>query len=276
MQSRYTLISLLTLLIAFPTTILINPLSDDSKSDRLQLTSPNDLSENTDAVASHQVQAIIPTSEQLVDGAISVLSKGWKGMDHNEREAFLALFDPAGTGDIDGQFVEIVLNNYQLIREELGREIAVLYESDSNKCQDMRLYYTDLFTLHVCPYFLVETNEVRKARTLVHEMAHTALLVTDRPYYRPTSEAYTQLTPNGSWMAQLPIVGPVLREFQGRDTLYHPDAYAHFTVAVSGQPVAMGMYVNHHQVPESAGETEIDSQPLASDSLVVDSWILGS
>ncbi len=229
---------------------------------------------NAEIMVNQQVQAIIPTSEQLVDGAIAVLSKGWMGMSPAEREAFLALYDPAGTGEIDEGFVEAVLVNYQIIREELSREIAVVYEPEDDKCEDMRLYYTDLVKLHVCPYYLMEKDEIRKARTLIHEMAHKALLVMDRPYYRPTSEAYAQLTPNGSWMAQLPVVGRVIREIQHSDTLYHPDAYAHFTVAVSGQPVAMGMYASHHQTARTAGE--IVTQPLATDPQVVDSWTLGS
>ena len=229
---------------------------------------------NAEIMVNQQVQAIIPTSEQLVDGVIAVLSKGWMGMSPAEREAFLALYDPAGTGEIDEGFVEAVLVNYQIIREELSREIAIVYEPDNNKCEDMRLYYTDLVKLHVCPYYLTEKDEIRKARTLIHEMAHKALLVMDRPYYRPTSEAYAQLTPNGSWMAQLPVVGRVIREIQHSDTLYHPDAYAHFTVAVSGQTVAMGMYASHHQTARSAGE--IVTQPLATDPQVVDSWTLGS
>jgi hypothetical protein len=229
---------------------------------------------NAEIMVNQQVQATIPTSEQLVDGAIAVLSKGWMGMSPAEREAFLALYDPAGTGEIDEGFVEAVLVNYLLIREELGGEITVVYEPEDDKCEDMRLYYTDLVKLHVCPYYLMEKDEIRKARTLIHEMAHKALLVMDRPYYRPTSEAYAQLTPNGSWMAQLPVVGRVIREIQHSDTLYHPDAYAHFTVAVSGQPVAMGMYASHHQTARSAGE--IVTQPLATDPQVVDSWTLGS
>ncbi len=226
-----------------------------------------------ETLVSQQVQAIVPTSEQLVGEAIDVLSKGWGEMNQAEREAFLALYDPAGTGEVDQAFVQTVLANYQKIQEELSEEVAVAYEPDSEKCEGRRLYYTDLLKLHVCPYFLTEDNEIRKARTLIHEMAHNALLVMDRPYYRPTNEAYAQLTPNGSWMAQLPVIGPVIREIQQNDTLYHPDAYAHFTVAASGQPVAAGMYVSHHHT--SAASSEVVPQPVATDLQVVDSWILG-
>jgi hypothetical protein len=99
-------------------------------------------------------------------------------------------------------------------------------------CEGKRLYYTDLVKIHVCPYFNLEDNLNRKARALVHEIAHKALLVTDRHYFRPTSKAYLTLTPKGPWTAQLPIVGKLFRELAHSDTLFHPDAYAHFAVAV--------------------------------------------
>jgi hypothetical protein len=65
-------------------------------------------------------------------------------------------------------------------------------------------------------------------------MTHKALLVSDRAYYRPTSKQYAKLTPNGSWAAQLPLVGRVLREVLRGDTLYHPDAYAHYALLNAG------------------------------------------
>lgn len=271
MQSRRNLLALTTIVPILLTAILIHEVAH---AHGLQEGSAARETGNADIMVGQQIQAIIPMSEQLVDGAIAVLSKGWSGMSPAEREAFLALYDPAGTGEIDEGFVEEVLVNYQIIQEELSREIAVVYEPEDKKCVDMRLYYTDLIKLYVCPYYLTEKDEIRKARTLIHEMAHKALLVMDRPYYRPTNEAYAQLTPNGSWMAQLPVVGPVIREIQHSDTLYHPDAYAHFTVAVSGRPVAMGMYVSHHQTAGTAGE--MVTQSLATDPQVIDSWTLGS
>ena len=105
-------------------------------------------------------------------------------------------------------------------------------------------------------------------------MTHIALRVKDRPYYRPTSKAYAELTPKGSWLNELPVIGPVIREVVASDTLYHPDAYAHFTIAVSVQPVAMGMYVSHHQTAGTVGETA--TQPLATGQQVVDSWTLAN
>ena len=183
-----------------------------------------------------KMRTIQPLSKEMVDQAIIALSKGWTGMSSNEKEAFLLLYDPADTGDIDDEFLDKVLDNYRKIREVLDEDIRISYEPESSKCEGMRLYFIDLATLHICPYFLTEPNEVRQARTFIHEMAHKALLVTDRPYYRPTSKVYKTLTPNGSWAAQLPVIGRVVREIAGSDTLYHPDAYAHYALAVSGQP----------------------------------------
>jgi hypothetical protein len=241
MQSRWKLLVLITIIPILLTATFVHEVAQ-----ALDLHEGSAAGEtvNPGTIVNQQVQALIPTSEQLVDGAIAVLSDGWKGMSPAEKEAFLTLYDPAGTGDIDEEYVQAVLTNYQKIREELDKEIAVAYEPNNEKCEGMRLYYTDLVKLHVCPYFLTERNERRKARTMIHEMAHTALLVTDRPYYRPTNKAYAQLTPRGSRLAQLAVVGPVIREIQGSDTLYHPDAYAHFAIAISGQLGAMGMYVS--------------------------------
>ena len=229
---------------------------------------------NDNTLVSQQIQAIIPASQQLVDEAIAILSKGWMEMSQPEQEAFLALYDPAGTGEVDQEFIEATLVNYQRIQEALKREITVVYEPESEKCEGMRLYYTDLLKLHVCPYFLTEGNEMRKARTLIHEMAHIALIVRDRPYYRPTNKAYALLTPNGSRLAQLPVVGPLIREIQQNDTLYHPDAYAHFTIAVSGQPVNPDMYASQQRPANTAEETM--PQPAAVSSQAVDSWTLAS
>jgi hypothetical protein len=181
----------------------------------------------------------------MVDKAVVVLAMGWTGMSPQEREAFLNLYDPAGTGEIDDEFVQQVLSNYQKIRDALGNDFNVKYAGDSEMCDGMRLYYTDILNIHVCPYFLTETDDTRKARTLVHEMSHIALKVKDRAYYRPTSKAYAKLTPNGSWLTQLPVIGPVIREIAASDTLYHPDTYAHFALAMSGHDGTMDKYLDN-------------------------------
>ena len=184
--------------------------------------------------AAEQVRALRPFSLRLVDGAISSLSQGWSGMNQVERDIFLQLYDPSGTAGIDEQYVVKVLENYRKIRATLDSDIEVVYVGQGGACKEQRLYYTDLVRLYVCPYFFVENNEGRKARTLIHEMAHISLLVVDRPYYVPTSEQYAELTPNGSWITEVPLVGCVAREVLRGDTLYHPDAYAHFALLNAG------------------------------------------
>jgi hypothetical protein len=184
--------------------------------------------------ATEQVGALTPLSLQLVDGAISSLSQGWSGMSQAERDTFLHLYDPAGTGEVDALYVVEVLGNYRKIRATLAANVEVVYAGQSAICTDQRLLYTDLSRLYVCPFFFEQENDARKARNLIHEMAHIALLVVDRPYYVPTSEQYAELTPNGSWITDVPLVGRVAREVLRSDTLYHPDAYAHFALLNAG------------------------------------------
>ena len=185
-------------------------------------------------LADEQVEALTPLSLQLVDGAILVLDQGWSGMSRAQRDTFLALYDPAGTGEVDAQYVAKVLANYRKIRATLAADVEVVYATQSTVCTDQRLIYTDLSRLYVCPFFFEQENDARKARKLIHEMAHISLLVVDRPYYIPDSEQYAELTPNGSWITEVPLVGRVAREVLRGDTLYHPDAYAHFALLNAG------------------------------------------
>jgi hypothetical protein len=99
-------------------------------------------------------------------------------------------------------------------------------------CTNKRLYYTWWSNIHVCPYFSRETDTTRKARDLVHELAHNAMLALDRPYYSPTSADYRKLTPRGHWTAQIPVLGAAARAISRSDTLYHPDAYSYFAFEV--------------------------------------------
>ncbi len=184
---------------------------------------------------SEQIQSLIPRSRALVDQAIDALSGGLANLTPAQRALFNQLFDPGNTGDIDQQFVADVLANYRRIRDRLEAPLTVIRVSESNHCQDQRLYYTDLSTLYVCPYFETEKNPDRKARVLIHEAAHMSLLVVDRPYFHKNtySTRYRALTPRGPWTARLPLVGPLCREIAHGDTLFHPDAYAWFAVEVA-------------------------------------------
>lgn len=213
-------------------------------------------------LAVQQLQVITPMSINMVDKATIVLSGGWSAMNPAEQEVFRQIYDPSNTGDIDDQYLMEVLQNYQRIRTVFDSEIKVEYEPNSRICIGQRLYYTDLSKLHVCRQFLFERDAYRKARTLIHEVAHKALLALDRPYYGPASPEYVVLSPRGLWSAQLPLVGPVFRELSRRDTLYHPDAYAHFARAVSGQPGAIDLYLylDHENAEPVANEHDISSE----------------
>lgn len=206
-------------------------------------------------VLEEEIQALTMISDQMIVAAMSDLSEGWAGMDLAERETFLKLFDPSSTGDIDETFVQTVSDNYAKIRRRLILGVPVLPASAGGPCAAQRLYYTDLLHLHVCPYFFEEPNEIRKARTLIHEAAHMALLVRDRPYYRPTSDRYRVLTPRGPKAGQWLLIGPFLRELAAKDTLYHADAYAHFALAASSLPGAeqYGQSTRPSTPPMSAG-----------------------
>jgi hypothetical protein len=205
----------------------------------------------------------------MVDEAMTVLKQGWVHMSPEEKEIFLTLYDPAGSGEVDAEFVQHVIDNYEKIQRTLGRDISVVYEPDNDFCSGKRLYFTVLNTIRVCPYFFSESDDTRKARALVHEVAHIALFVRDRPYYRPTSKALAQLTPRGPWTAQLPLIGPLVREMVAADTLYHPDTYAHFAQAMSGQPGVMDAYLD--QGPVAPVDVNLDEQQAMRG--VTDSWL---
>jgi hypothetical protein len=183
-----------------------------------------------DAKVLEEVEDLIPVGLQMVQSAEAVLSQGYSEMSPEEQDQFERIFDPSGSGTIDNDFVEGVLSNYQKIESRLEESFAFQYEEESDICDNMRLYYTDFIKIHICPYYKREGDSVRKARVLVHEVGHIALLAVDRPYYDPKSYSsrYNKLTLNGSWANQIPLVGRVFREISHNDTLYHPDAYAWF------------------------------------------------
>ena len=183
-----------------------------------------------DAKVLEEVENLVPVGLQMVQSAEAVLSQGLSEMSLEERDQFERIFDPSGSGEIDDAYIEDVLNNYRKIESRLEKSFVLQYEEESDMCDNMRLYYTDFFKIHICPYYIGEEDSVRKARVLVHEVGHIALLAGDRPYYDPKSYSsrYNKLTPNGSWANQIPLIGKIFREISQSDTLYHPDAYAWF------------------------------------------------
>jgi hypothetical protein len=183
-----------------------------------------------DAKVLEEVESLIPLGLHMVKSAEDVLSQGYSEMSPKERDQFERIFDPSESGEIDDDFIKAVLNNYRKIESRLERSFVLQYEAESDICDNMRLYYTDFIKIHICPYYKSEGDTVRKARVIVHEVGHIALLAGDRPYYDPKSYSsrYNKLTPNGSWANRIPLVGKVFREISHSDTLYHPDAYAWF------------------------------------------------
>ncbi|MFQ5420843.1 MAG: hypothetical protein ACE5EY_10840 [Anaerolineae bacterium] len=220
-----------------------------------------------------QVQSLTPRSIEMVDNALAVLGQGWSGMSAAEKEAFLTLADPAGTGEVDAAYVQAAATNYRKIRRALTHGVPIIFEADSAHCMGQRLYYVMLASLHVCPFFLTEPDGARKARSLIHEYAHLALHVRDRPYYRPTSKAFAALTPRGPRLSRVSIVGPIVREIAASDTLFHPDTYAHFALAMSGEPGALEKYLDPSQ---EMAIVRLDGTPPdhGPDYQVMDSWLL--
>lgn len=177
-----------------------------------------------------EIDALIPGCQEKVNFAAEALSQGWDELTPEEQQLFNRIFDPAETGKIDGAFIATVADNYRRIGQRLEQPLPMVYEPDSDRCQMMRLFYTDGVTIHICPYFNEDEIPGRKERSLIHEAAHQALLVVDRPYYDPKSYStrYQALTPTGSKGSEIPLIGPIIRELCHCDTLYHPDAYAWF------------------------------------------------
>lgn len=202
-------------------------------------------------------QTVVALSVRMVNNAVDLLSEGGSAMTPAEQAAFDMIFDPSDTGQIDETFVKEVRDNLLRIRSVLESRFRVRYATDSRHCVGQRLYYTDLVSVTVCPYFLVEQNEVRKARGLVHEIAHMALVAVDRPYFVPGSEAYQKLTPRGSRHGQLPLIGRLLGEITHNDTLHHPDAYAHLSSALSGIPGKLELYLRF--LPGTSGPESVGS-----------------
>jgi hypothetical protein len=181
-----------------------------------------------------EVRDLIPTGLQMIDQADQVLSKGWDNLTSDEKILFNDIFDPGDTGKIDQDYINVVMKNYEKIRSRLENDIELVNAADSDQCTGQRLYYTDFFRIHICPYYTEEDRVERKVRTLIHEVAHMALLVTDRPYYDPKSYSsqYNALTPQGSWVTEIPVIGHIIREIAHTDTLYSPDTYAWFASEV--------------------------------------------
>jgi hypothetical protein len=177
-----------------------------------------------------QVNSLIPYSQEMVNAAILLLENEWHGMSLAERQRFSQLFDPGNSDQIDNAYVLEVLQNYRLIQKQLEEPIYVRAFVNDGRCVNRQLYYTDMRFIYVCPYFAEESKMERKARDLIHEVAHMAMFVSDRPYYYPNtfSQRFRELTPRSPFESSLPIADYLICELLRQDTLHHPDCYAWF------------------------------------------------
>jgi hypothetical protein len=212
-----------------------------------------------DAALAARIDGVLPQGLSMVDEAIDVLSRGKSELSSTQWMLFERYFDPAGTGEIDEEFVSVVLENFGRMQDEFEAGLTVEYETEHEMCRGMRLYYTDFFKVHVCPYIHTETDDDRLARHFVHELAHIALVSMDRAYYSETSSRYAKLTPHGHWAARVPVIGRIVREIVRQDTLYNPDAYSEFAYELM---VLDAGAVAVNEAPETA-DHELDAAALA-------------
>ena len=200
--------------------------------------------EDCDTVVIPKVRSLIPTAIAKTEKAIQVLSPGWSKMTAQQRTVFNKYFDPGNTGEVDAQFVSDVLANFRAIRREFDDDLTFECVPAGGMCSDQRLYYTHWGNVFVCPYFKTETSDTRRARDIVHELAHNAMYAVDRPYFGG-GHGHSSLSPRGSWPLQIPVLGYGYRLIGGiahliggpetgmlNDTLYHPDAYSMFAFEV--------------------------------------------
>ena len=200
--------------------------------------------EDCDTTVIPTVRRLIPTAIAKTEKAIQVLSVGWSNMTAQQRATFNKYFDPGNTGEVDAQFASDVLANFRAIRREFDDDLTFECVPAGGMCTGARLYYTHWGNVFVCPHFKVETSDTRRARDIVHELAHNAMYAVDRPYFGG-GHGHSDLSPRGSWPLQIPVLGMGYRLIGGiahliggpetgmlNDTLYHPDAYSMFAFEV--------------------------------------------
>jgi hypothetical protein len=200
--------------------------------------------EDCDTTVIPKVRSLIPTAIAKTDKAIQVLSVGWSKMTAQQRTVFNTYFDPANRGEVDARFVSDVLANFRAIRREFDDDLTFECMPAGGTCTGTRLYYTHWGNVFVCPYFKTEPSDTRRARDIVHELAHNAMHAVDRPYFG-SGHGQAGMSPRGSWPLQIPVLGYGYRLIGGiahliggpdtgmlDDTLYHPDAYSMFAFEV--------------------------------------------
>lgn len=191
-----------------------------------------------------KIRELVPIARTHVQSAMRSLQPGWKAMDPAAKATFRRYFDPGDSGQIDDQFVRLVLVNFARLNRYMdeGLDFDCNLSSgslcgDGHKwCGDGagngRLYWTCFGDLHVCANsgWLAE-NDTRRWSDIIHESTHNALHTTDRAYC--DTENWPNLTPYGtgamSYLDEIPVVGKLFSlAGGGGDTLNNPDSYSHY------------------------------------------------
>ncbi|HET9345860.1 MAG TPA: annexin [Candidatus Limnocylindrales bacterium] len=190
------------------------------------------------------IRSFVPIARAQVDKAIEAIAPGWGSLDATVEADFRKYFDPGNSGQLDGRFVDLVYQKFQMIKAYMAEGLDFDCDLASGSlCGDGykwcgsgegngRLYWTCFGDLHVCgAAFTRETSDERRWSDIIHESTHNALHTTDRAYCG--TEDWPSLTPYGtgalSVLDEIPVIGKIFSlAGGGGDTLNNPDSYSHF------------------------------------------------
>ncbi len=176
------------------------------------------------------IRSALPLVGQNINRAISVLRTNWGTMNVAQKTVFNQYFDPGATGGVDQSFIDDVLHNFRLLKQEYDGGMTFECEDGTGQCNVQNRYGWTVFgNIHICPYFFNMTPS-SQSWGLLHELTHNALHAVDRHYgHEP---GFQNLTPRGTVANQIPVIGPLVRVIVRDDTLYNPDSYALFAFNV--------------------------------------------
>jgi hypothetical protein len=172
----------------------------------------------------------MPMVDRRITRALAVLNAGWVSMSGPHKSTFNQYFDPAGSGAVNQSFIDDVLGNFQLIRQEYNGGVTFECEAASGLCNVTGRYgYTYFGDIHICPHFFtMSPND--QSWGILHELTHNALMAVDRHYGHESD--FNTLSPRGNIGNQVPVIGQLVRLIARDDTLNNPDSYALFAFRV--------------------------------------------
>jgi hypothetical protein len=191
-----------------------------------------------------KIRQFVPIANAQVAKAIEALTPGWGHLAGSVEADFRKYFDPGNSGQLDAQFVQLVIEKYRMLQRYMAEGLDFDCElASGSMCGDGykwcgtgtgngRLYWTCFGDLHVCaPAFSAESDDKRRWSDIIHESTHNALHTTDRAYCGTTD--WPGLTPYGtgalSVLDEIPVIGKIFSlAGGGGDTLNNPDSYSHF------------------------------------------------